>query len=169
MHHKVGNKLLTQAKKVRSKFSKRQPKKMKAIILPSSEREQNQVLESMSPEYKYEDSESTESPNNDQISKLLDDQTIQELTSKNLLDTDSEHSSRGKVSLLKGLGGITTRPAPESLENLNIMLQNTLPEYQFDRAERGKRESFSITAHHTKYCILLHYVLFLVVSYKLVR
>ena len=155
MHNQGASKLLTRATKLRSKFPSRHLKKMKTVFLPSSEREQNQVLESMSPEYKYKDVESTETQNNDPISKLLDDQTIQELTSKNLLDSDSKHSSRRKLGLLNGLGRVTTRPGPESLEHLNIMLQNTLPEYKFDRAERGKRtsRSFCVIEHCPKYCI----------------
>jgi hypothetical protein len=33
---------------------------------------------------------------------------------------------------------VGNRPDRESLEQLNTLLQNTLPEYQYDRAERGR-------------------------------
>jgi hypothetical protein len=126
--------LSNHAKKIRSKPPRRHAvKQMKASFVPSSEREQNKFLESMSPEYKYEDSGNTDN-NDNQISRLLDEKTIQDLTSKHLLDSQQ----RAAVDLTKKMKPVGNRPDRESLEQLNTLLQNTLPEYQYDRAERGR-------------------------------
>ena len=127
------------ATKLRSKFLRGRHKQMKTNFLPSSEQEQNKVLERMSPEYKYEDNENTDSHEN-HISSLLDEKTIQSLTSKHLLDSGSQQSTRAMpaLSITKELKHVGNHPSSQSLEHLNIMLQNTLPEYQYDRAERGQ-------------------------------
>ncbi|CAB4013781.1 Hypothetical predicted protein, partial [Paramuricea clavata] len=148
MHKKGGLQqvLSNHAEKIRLKLLGRPLKQMKAtLIFPSSEREQNKVLESMSPEYKYQDSENAASQNkhnqDNQISNILDETTVHDLAAKHLLDSESQHSTRaGTPGLMKGFVG--SRGGVESLEQLNIMLQNTLPEYQYDRAERGPGFSF---------------------------
>ena len=131
------------ATKLRSKFLRRRHKQMKTNFLPSSEQEQNKVLERMSPEYKYEDNGNTDGHEN-HISSLLDEKTIQSLTSKHLLDSGSQQSTRAMpaLSIMKELKHVGNHPSGQSLEQLNIMLQNTLPEYQYDRAERGPEFSY---------------------------
>jgi hypothetical protein len=149
MHKKGGLQqvLSNHAEKIRLKLLGRPLKQMKAtLFFPSSEREQNKVLESMSPEYKYQDSENTDRQNKDnqdnQISSILDETTVHDLAEKHLLDSENQHSTRAGTPAIKGSVG--SRGGVESLEQLNIMLQNTLPEYQYDRAERGRYRYVSL-------------------------
>lgn len=133
---------LKQVKKIRTKFLRHPSTQGKATFLPSGEQEQNRVLEKMSPEYKYEDygdSENSNTKDDSNISNLLDKQTIQELKSKNLLDGDTKHATRGEPSFVKVLTPSRSSLGGESLEKFNVLLQNTLPEYKFDKAERGRR------------------------------
>ena len=134
-HHQM---LADHPKKLRSKFLRRYMA-MKNTFLPSSEREQNEVLQRMSPEYKYEDSEKTDN-HGQHISSLMNEKTTQDLTSKHLLDNAGQQSTRAMpaLSIMEELKHIGNQPSRESLEQLNVMLQNTLPEYSYDRAERGE-------------------------------
>jgi hypothetical protein len=135
-HHQM---LAGHPKKLPSKFLRRRYKAMKNTFLPSSEREQNEVLQRMSPEYKYEDSEKTDN-HGQHISSLMNEKTTQDLTSKHLLDNAGQQSTRAMpaLSIMEELKHIGNQPSRESLEQLNVMLQNTLPEYSYDRAERGE-------------------------------
>jgi hypothetical protein len=134
-HHQM---LADHPKKLPSKFLRRYMA-MKNTFLPSSEREQNEVLQRMSPEYKYENSEKTDN-HGQHISSLMNEKTTQDLTSKHLLDNAGQQSTRAMpaLSIMEELKHIGNQPSRESLEQLNVMLQNTLPEYSYDRAERGE-------------------------------
>ena len=105
------------------------------------------MLEKLSPEYKYKDYEvKTDKSQDFKITNFLDESTVQELASKHLLDFENEHATRGTPAngVVKGLAPIGNKPGLESLEHLNIVLQNTLPEYAYDRAERGRATFFEI-------------------------